>query len=89
MSFLVITAATQSLATRMSKTVNPIFFHFPLSPELPQPSYGFAFTPAEIERGRVFKFHLNHVVEAADGLELVRTEWVDLSRTKAKEVTHA
>ncbi len=86
---LVITAATQELATRMSKTVNPIFFHFPLSPELAQPSYGFAFTPAEIERGRVYRFHLNHVVETADGLELVRTQWADLSKPNVREPAHA
>jgi len=86
---LVITAATQELATRMSKTVNPIFFHFPLSPDLPQPSYGFAFTPAEIERGQVYKFHLNHVVETRDGLELTRTEWVDLAAPKTLEPAHA
>ncbi|WP_377355241.1 acyclic terpene utilization AtuA family protein [Phenylobacterium terrae] len=86
---LVITAATQELATRLSKAVNPLFFHFPLSPELPQPSYGFAFTPAEIESGQVYKFHLNHVVETRDGLELVRTEWVDLSNTPAREAEHA
>jgi hypothetical protein len=86
---LAITAATQDLATRMSKTVNPIFFHFPLSPELPQPSYGFAFTPAEIERGQVYKFHLNHIVETADGFELTRTEWVDLANAKAREPAHA
>lgn len=88
-ALLVITAATQELATRMSKTVNPIFFHFPLSPELPQPSYGFAFTPAEIERGQVYKFHLNHVVETADGFELTRTEWVDLSGAETRESAHA
>jgi hypothetical protein len=86
---LVITAATQELATRMSKTVNPIFFHFPLSPDLPQPSYGFAFTPAEIERGRVYRFLLNHVVETRDGLELTRTEWADLTTTPAREPEHA
>lgn len=88
-ALLVVTAATQELATRMSKTVNPIFFHFPLSPELKQPSYGFAFTPAEIERGRVYKFHLNHVVETSDGLELARTEWVDLAQTNSREPEHA
>lgn len=82
---LVITAATQELATRMSKTVNPTFFHFPVFPELPQPSYGFAFTPAEIERGQVYKFHLNHVVETEDAFDLVRTEWVDLSEPAARE----
>lgn len=76
---MVITAATQDLATRMSKTCNPTLFHFPLSPELPQPSYGFAFTPAETEQGQVFRFYLNHVVATADGHELVGIEWVDLS----------
>jgi hypothetical protein len=84
-ALLVITAATQELATRMSKTVNPIFFHFPLSPELKQPSYGFAFTPAEIERGQVYKFHLNHVVETRDGLELTRTEWAGFAHRSARE----
>ncbi|MGA0599271.1 acyclic terpene utilization AtuA family protein [Caulobacter sp. KR2-114] len=86
---LVITAATQSLATRMSKTCNPIFFHFPLSPELPQPSYGFAFTPAEIERGRVYRFLLNHVVETADGLELVRIRWAEAGQPHARETLDA
>jgi hypothetical protein len=76
---LVITAATQSLATRMSKACNPIFFHFPLERDMPLPSYAFPFTPAEIERGRVFEFYLNHVVDVADPMELVRTEWIDLA----------
>jgi hypothetical protein len=76
---LVITAETQDLATRMSKTCNPIFFHFPLAPNMPQPSYAFPFTPAEIERGQLFEFRLNHVVEVEHGLELVRTQWIDLA----------
>jgi hypothetical protein len=87
---MVITAATQDLATRMSQTCNPTFFHFPLSPELPQPSYGFAFTPAETEQGQVFRYYLNHVVATRDGHELTRTEWVDLSVVDGlKEVAHA
>jgi hypothetical protein len=76
---LVITAATQSLATRMSKACNPMLFHFPVTPGADQPSYAFAFSPAEIERGRVYEFRLNHVVEVDDPLELVRTKWIDLS----------
>jgi hypothetical protein len=76
---LVITAATQSLATRMSKACNPLFFHFPLDRGMPIPSYAFPFTPAEIERGRVFEFYLNHVVEVVEPQELVRTEWIDLT----------
>lgn len=79
----IVTAASQSLATRMAKACNPYFFHFPLRPGIELPSYAFPFTPAEIERGQVYEFKLNHVVEAADGCELVRTAWVDLG-TPAK-----
>jgi hypothetical protein len=43
------------------------------------PSYGFAFSPAYIPRGQLYEFRLNHVVECDDPIELVRTEWVDMS----------
>ena len=39
----------------------------------------FPFSPAEIERGRSYAFLLNHVIEVADGHELVRTTTIDLS----------
>ena len=39
------------------------------------PSYAFPFSPAEIERGQVFEFHLNHVVHTTSPFELVRTRW--------------
>jgi hypothetical protein len=81
---LVITAATQSLATRIAKACNPTFFHLPLRPGIEMPSYAFPFTPAEIERGQLYEFKLNHVVEVQDAHELVRTRWVDLSQQARK-----
>lgn len=74
----VVTAATQSLATRIARACNPYLFHFPIKQGIELPSYGFPFSPAEIERGRVYEFKLNHVIQTDDPLELVRTEWVDL-----------
>lgn len=68
----VATAATQEIATQIAKTCNPAFFHMPLRPEIELPSYAFPFSPAEMERGQVFDFRLNHVVAVEDGLELVR-----------------
>ena len=76
----VATAATQEMATDIAKACNPWFFHFPLKMGTELPSYGFAFSPADIERGRVYEFVLNHVVETDDPMELVRTAWVDLSQ---------
>lgn len=70
----VATAASQEIATRIAKTCNPYFFHFPLHRGKELPSYGFPFSPAEVERGPVYEFLLNHVVEVEDGLELVRIE---------------
>ncbi len=75
----VITAESQNLADQMAKACNPYFFHMPLSDGVELPSYGFPFSPAEIPRGQVFEFRLNHVVELDDPLELVRTRWIDLA----------
>lgn len=68
----VATAATQELATQIAKTCNPWLFHLPLNDEGSLPSYAFPFSPAEVERGQVFEFKLNHVVHVDDGFELVR-----------------
>ena len=81
---LVVTAATQSLANRIAKACNGPFFHTPLRPGIEMPSYAFPFTPAEIERGPLYEFKLNHVVETTDGFELVRTKWIDMSEADRK-----
>lgn len=75
----VATADSQAMATQIAKACNPYFFHMHMPQHEEMPSYGFAFTPADIERGPVFEFQLNHVVECDDPMELVRTVWMDLS----------
>ncbi|HEX4197747.1 MAG TPA: acyclic terpene utilization AtuA family protein [Caulobacteraceae bacterium] len=75
----VATAPTQAMATEAAKICNPFFFHFPAREGTELPSYAFPFSPAEIERGQVFEFHLNHVVETATPFELVRTRWLDVA----------
>jgi Acyclic terpene utilisation family protein AtuA len=79
----VATAATQAMATQIAKACNPYFFHMHMPQHTEMPSYGFAFTPADIERGPVYEFRLNHVVECDDPMELVRTVWVDLALEEA------
>jgi hypothetical protein len=74
----VATAETQEMATNIAKTCNPYFFHFPLERGTELPTYAFPFSPAEIERGQVHEFRLNHVVAVTDAMELVRTAWVNL-----------
>ncbi|MEV0382704.1 acyclic terpene utilization AtuA family protein [Nonomuraea sp. NPDC050643] len=78
----VITARTQELASHIAKACNPYFFHMPLRLGMELPSYGWPFTPGEIDRGRVFQFVLNHVVSVDDPLELVRIEMLDELKVK-------
>ncbi|MFT0138087.1 acyclic terpene utilization AtuA family protein [Alcanivoracaceae bacterium MT1] len=82
------TAATQELANTIAHACNPYFFHYPSIIGKELPSYGFAFSPADIPRGRIYEFKLNHVVQLNDPFELVTTEWLDLSQengSKEKE----
>ena len=85
----VVTAPTQDLANRMAKSCNPLFFHMPMPDHEELPSYAFPFTPADIPRGPVYEFVLNHVVHVEDGMELVRTVWTDLAATNNLEKTDA
>jgi len=76
------TADTQEQASQIAKACNAYFFHWPISLDKELPSYGFAFTPADVDRGQVYEFKLNHVVEIDDPTELVRTVFVDLNEGK-------
>lgn len=75
----VATARTQELANAIAQACNAYFFHYPAIMDKELPSYGFAFTPADVPRGQVYEFKLNHVVMVDDPMELVRTEWIDLA----------
>jgi Acyclic terpene utilisation family protein AtuA len=75
----VATAPTQAMATEAARVCNPLFFHFPVREGSELPSYAFPFSPAEIERGQVFEFHLNHVVQTTSPFELARTRWIDVA----------
>ena len=55
----------------MANAFNPLLLHYNLFPERQMPSFGFAFSPAEIERGKIYEFKLYHTVSLEDPLELV------------------
>lgn len=83
------TAATQELANSIAHACNPYFFHYPSKMGTELPSYGFAFSPADIPRGQIYEFKLNHVVTLDDPFELVQTEWLDMAEsTHQKEHQH-
>jgi hypothetical protein len=72
------TAQDQETATQIAKIANPILLHAPLDFHEPLPSFAFVASPAEVERGRVHEFVLQHVVELNDSEELVQIEVEEL-----------
>jgi hypothetical protein len=75
-----IRAADQTTATAIAKTANPLLLHLPLAGMEHLPSFAFATSPAELERGAIYEFVLNHVVEVDDPSELFRTDLKEISR---------
>lgn len=61
-AMLLVTAPDQATATRVVKLANPYLLHMPLPDMDHLPSFAFMASPAEIERGPLYEFFLNHVV---------------------------
>jgi Acyclic terpene utilisation family protein AtuA len=78
---LKVRASSQQTATAIAKTANPLLLHLPLPGMNHLPSFAFATSPAEIERGPSYEFALNHVLELEHG--------TDLFRLRLSEVTGA
>jgi hypothetical protein len=72
-AMLLVTAASQETATKIAKLANPYLLHMPLPHMTQLPSFAFMASPAEIERGPVYEFELNHVVSVDTPDELFRT----------------
>lgn len=72
-AMLLVTAPDQQTATAVVKLANPYLLHMPLPHMEHLPSFAFMASPAEIERGPLHEFLLNHVVELDSPSDLSRT----------------
>lgn len=70
----IVTAQTQALAQEIGKILNPYLLHHPLTAEEEQPTFAFPFSPAEMDRGEIYEFCLNHVLELSDPMEVFSIE---------------
>ena len=73
----IVTAETQELATEIGQMLNPYLLHHPLTSEEEQPTFAFPFSPADLNRGAVYAFCLNHVLELTDPMEAFSLEVLD------------
>lgn len=72
-------APDQQTATAIAKTANPLLLHLPLPNMRHLPSYAFATSPAEVERGAAYEFRLNHIIRVDDPSELFRTVFSEVA----------
>jgi Acyclic terpene utilisation family protein AtuA len=74
------TAADQATATQIAKYANPVLLHAPLPGATSLPSYAFASSPAETERGQIYQFTLCHAVDVDAPDQLFRSEREEIGR---------
>jgi len=58
----IVTANTQDLADEIAKFINPFVLHYPLTDNEALPTFAFPFSPAQMSRGPLYQFTLNHVL---------------------------
>jgi hypothetical protein len=68
----IVTARDAALSVEIAKLLNPYLLHHPLTAEEEQPTFAFPFSPPEMERGAVYEFCLNHVLELDDPMDAFR-----------------
>ncbi|RMF35529.1 MAG: acyclic terpene utilization AtuA family protein [Alphaproteobacteria bacterium] len=70
----IVTARTEALAGEIGKMLNPYLLHHPLTREEELPTFAFPFSPAELQRGQIFEFALNHVMRLDHPMDAFRLE---------------
>ncbi|MCF6304879.1 MAG: DUF1446 domain-containing protein, partial [Rhodobacteraceae bacterium] len=73
----IVTAKTQALAMEIAKILNPYLLHHPLTPQEEQPTFAFPFSPPEMDRGVVYRFCLNHVLELKNPMDAFMLEVIN------------
>jgi hypothetical protein len=68
----IVTAATQATAAEIGKLINPFVLHYPLTEDEELPTFAFPYSPATTDRGALYEFALNHVMELDDPMQAFR-----------------
>jgi len=69
---VLVTAITEDLADELAKLINPFLLHYPLTDNEELPTFAFPYSPAQTNRGAMYEFCLNHVMELEDPMDAFR-----------------
>ncbi|MFN3274095.1 MAG: acyclic terpene utilization AtuA family protein [Paracoccus sp. (in: a-proteobacteria)] len=68
----IVTARTQAEAAEIGKLINPFVLHYPLTDDEELPTFAFPYSPATTDRGPLYEFALNHVMQLDDPMSAFR-----------------
>ena len=71
---LLITADDQTVATEIAAVINPYLLHYPLTDDEPMPTFTFPVSPVHSNRGAIYEFALNHVLDLNDPMDGFRLQ---------------
>ena len=75
----IITAKTQSIASEIAKLINPFLLHYPLTDDEPVTTFAFPFSPADWNRGPLYEFVINHILELQNPMDAFRIQMNEVS----------
>lgn len=75
---IMVTARTQEMASAIVKLSNAYVLHMPLNFEGELPSFAFPFSPAQTDRGPVYEFKLQHVVEPESYKDMIQNVYINV-----------
>lgn len=70
----IITASSAEITEEIGKLINPFVLHYPLTDDEELPTFAFPFSPAQSERGALYEFSLNHLLELQDPMQAFRIQ---------------
>ena len=59
----IVTSKRNKISTEIAKLINPFLLHFPLTIDEELPTFAFPYSPVHSDRGCVYEFSLNHLLE--------------------------
>jgi hypothetical protein len=73
-----ITSENSETSTEIAKLINPFLLHFPLTLNEELPTFAFPYSPVHSDRGCIYEFTFNHVLELSDPMSAFHIETLDI-----------
>ena len=70
----IITASSENLTVEIAKLINPFLLHYPLTDNESLPTFAFPYSPAHSQRGALYEFCMNHVIELDNPMDAFKIE---------------